>query len=64
MNIKEWAKINNLTPEQFKNDIAEIMAAIGTMDIDDKPGKSMAVWTLSDSKGPIQVIVRRAPKPE
>ena len=28
MNIKEWAEINNFTPEQFKKEMVQFMAVI------------------------------------
>lgn len=60
INIPEWAKVNGMTPEQFKNEIAETMATVGAMELEAKGDESdMVVWTIRDEAGPIQVIVRR-----
>ena len=32
MNIKEWAEINNFTPEQFKKEMVKTMTEVGVMD--------------------------------
>jgi hypothetical protein len=61
MEITDWAKINNMTPEEFGDEIATTMAAIGDMRIEEKGDDSDAVmWTFPGSG--LQVIVKRIDK--
>lgn len=59
-NIKEWAKINGLSPTEFRNEIFMYVAALGTMEIDNiNDGSDTVIHTTNDGKSDIQVIVRR-----
>jgi len=62
MNIKEWAKINNLTPDEFKTEIASFMAVIGSMELDSVENKDQSngvTFSVSDSAYDYKVIVTR-----
>ncbi len=64
MNIKEWAKINNYTPEQFKEEITKTMAVIGAMEMDgrdDKRCDDIIGFTVVDSDYSYNVIVAIEP---
>lgn len=60
MNIKEWAKINGLTPKEFTREILGYAATVGTMEID-KDGDDIdtLVYKVEDDVGKIEVIIRR-----
>lgn len=34
MNIAEWARLNEMSPEEFKHEMVLTMAGIGSMDLD------------------------------
>jgi hypothetical protein len=60
MNITEWALLNEMSPDEFKNEIVDTMAAIGTMEMDASDYFSdMVVWTVEYQGKPVQVIVRK-----
>lgn len=60
MDIEQWAKLNNMTPEEFECEMYEIIAAIGTMQIDKADDDiDMVIFNCSDSISDIQVSVRR-----
>ena len=51
-----------MTPEEFKNEIAATMAAIGGMELDSDSNKSdgdMVVFTVEDSDYQYKVAVKR-----
>ena len=62
VDIEQWAKMNNLTPEEFKKEVFTMAAALGAMDLDERgadSGEAMK-FTRSDSVGEIELYVRRA----
>ena len=62
MDISEWANINNMTPEEFKNEIAATMAAIGGMELDSDENKDNGngvVFTVEDDSYRYKVSVHR-----
>jgi hypothetical protein len=62
MNIKEWAEINNFTPEQFKKEMVQFMAVIGAMDLDDQDNKESSngvAYITNDSRFKYTVYVMR-----
>ena len=62
MNIKEWAEINNFTPEQFKTEIVKTMTVIGAMDLDDQDNKESSngvAYVTNDSRYKYTVYVMR-----
>ena len=62
VDIEQWAKMNNLTPDEFKKEVFTMAAALGAMDLDDRGADSDEAmkFTRSDSVGEIEVYVRRA----
>ena len=62
VDIEQWAKMNNLTPEEFKKEVFTMAAALGAMDLDDRGADSDEAmkFTRSDSIGKIELYVRRA----
>ena len=60
MEITEWAKINNLTQEEFTKEILTIAAAVGTTRIDNQDDdNNTLVFSCEDDVGKIKVIVTR-----
>jgi hypothetical protein len=61
MNITQWANHNGMTPDEFKNEIAATMAAVGGMELDSNgdESKDMVAFTVADSDYVYQVMVRR-----
>lgn len=62
MNISEWANFNGMTPDEFKNEIASTMAAVGGMELDgeDNTDKAEGVaFNVEDSDYKYKVIVTR-----
>lgn len=61
VDIEQWAKMNNLTPEEFKEEVFTVAAALGAMDLDARGVGSDEVmkFTRSDSVGKIELYVRR-----
>ena len=53
MDIAEWAKLNGMDIEQFKDEIAKTMAVIGSIELDEKEdkGEGELVWTIEMSDG-------------
>ena len=62
VDIEQWAKMNNLTPEEFKKEVFTMAAALGAMHLDDRGADSDEAmkFTRSDSVGEIEVYVCRA----
>jgi hypothetical protein len=62
VNIDQWAKMNNLTPEEFKKEVFTMAAALGAMDLDGRGADSDEAmkFTCSDSVGEIELYVCRA----
>lgn len=59
MDIKEWANINGMTPDEFKNEIVITMAAIASMELDKSASdKDMIVWTVEYNGKPLQITSR------
>jgi hypothetical protein len=62
MNIKEWAEINNFTPEQFKKEMVKTMTEVGVMDLDGQDNKESSngvVYITNDSRYKYTVYVMR-----
>ena len=61
LDIEQWAKLNNLTPSQFKNQIFTMAAALGAMELDDRGSdiETALKFAGSDSLGKIELYVRR-----
>jgi len=62
MDISEWANHNNMTPEEFKNEIAATMAAIGGIELDGSDNKdngNVVVFTVEDDKYRHKIAVYR-----
>lgn len=60
MNITEWAKNQNMTPEEFILEITSTMAAIGVTELEKKSdGSDAVVWNVDDQGNQVQVIVRK-----
>ncbi len=60
MEISKWANINNMTPEEFKNEIAATMAVIGGMELDKNEGEeNTVVFTVEDKEYKYKVCVHR-----
>lgn len=63
MHIREWAKINNMSPDEFKKEILTFAACLGAMDLDERGAteeESMRFTTKSDDKT-IELYVRYKP---
>ena len=62
MNIKEWAEINNFTPDQFKKEMVKTMTEVGVMDLDgqdNKESSSGVAYVTNDSRYKYTVYVMR-----
>lgn len=61
MNIAEWARLNGMTPEEFKHEMVLTMASIGSMDMDrlaDGDGYEIA-YHCGFGESAYQVIVKK-----
>jgi hypothetical protein len=61
MNVSQWANHNNMTPEEFKNEMAATMAAIGGMELDSNNDEKMTAvaFNVEDRNYRYKVIVSR-----
>lgn len=60
MNIAEWARLNEMSPEEFKHEIVLTMAGIGSMDIEQSQFQgNLFVYECGFSDSAYQVIVRK-----
>jgi hypothetical protein len=58
VNWKEFAKINNMTPEEFEKEIYCCAAYLGAMQVDHEDCVALR-FTCSDDVGKIALIVKR-----
>ena len=60
MKIEEWAKINGMTPDEFKKEVFTYAACLGAMDFDArKAGKDEAMrFTTTGETGTIELFIR------
>tara|TARA_R110001606_G_scaffold380972_1_gene541824 strand:+ start:34 stop:222 length:189 start_codon:yes stop_codon:yes gene_type:complete len=56
---REIAKMNNLTPEDFKKEIFTVAACIGAISLDDQKIGDSLKFTCSDEVGPLELWIRR-----
>lgn len=65
MQIQEWANINQMTPEEFTNEIVETLAAIAGIRLDER-GETHDVngmtFTVNDESHEYKIIVARKSK--
>ena len=62
MNISEWANLNGMTPDEFKNEIAATMAAVGGMELDGENNTDDSegvAFNVEDSSYRYKVVVIR-----
>lgn len=60
MKIEQWAKLNGITPEEFKKEIFTCAACLGAMDLDARGAdkdEAMKFTTAGDT-GTIELYVR------
>jgi hypothetical protein len=64
INWAEFARLNNLTPDEFQKEILTVAACVGAMIIDEKnTGHEILKFTCSDEKGKIIVLIQRLEEP-
>jgi hypothetical protein len=59
MNIAEWARLNEMTPEEFKHEMVLTMAGIGSIDLDKLNDDNDVSYRCGFGKFAYQVIVRK-----
>ena len=61
---EQIAKMNGLSPEEFRKEIFTVAACVGAMQLDEQEtdNRTMLKFSCSDDVGKIEVIIRRAPE--
>ena len=61
---EQIAKINGLSPEEFRKEIFTVAACVGAMQLDEQEtdNRTMLKFSCSDDVGKIEVLIRRAPE--
>ena len=61
---EQIAKMNGLSPEEFRKEIFTVAACVGAMQLDEQEtdNRTMLKFSCSDDVGKIEVLIRRAPE--
>jgi len=57
---KAFAKLNNMTPEEFEHEIFLVAVSLGSMKIDNDEADTLE-FTCSDEIGELKMYIRRMP---